>query len=142
MDEDVDLYAWAWITLVIGIVTFVLGAIGQGEWGKRRRVSRGDRQEMITQLTKSLKEALQTIEAISAEIEDRERVLSQIENELAARKHVAQLTKEETAAVDYMLEKALHRERRPTMLREFVFAVGGFIFGWVATNGVPDWFPG
>jgi septal ring factor EnvC (AmiA/AmiB activator) len=91
----------------------------------------------IRKLAESLKDATIAVDAIRSEIEEGQRVLEKLEQDLAARRHASKLSEEEAASITYLLQQELARERRPAVLRDLVFLILGAGLGWLLQNGLP-----
>jgi len=76
-----------------------------------------------------LDEALTTIGSIQFEVEEGQRVLAQIQRDIVTNKDLAELTVDQSKAVEELVRKELKRERLPALWIQILVGIALFAFG-------------
>lgn len=120
-------------------VLVAIGLASSGLVGLIFRLEAGgeSRTKKIERLTQALKEAAQAIAQISAEMEDGERRLRELEQQTSIQQQLANLTGSQSAAIREALKGELSRERRRSLMRDLVMLVLGAVTSFLLTR----WFP-
>lgn len=90
---------WAVLLIASGVVIAVGGLYALAEYTDRRKLSPGRRRAQLERLTKSLHEALRTIELIKDEVAAGEELLAKLEEQAEVRGELAKMRSEEAQAV-------------------------------------------
>jgi hypothetical protein len=120
-------HGWEIAIFVVGLIVGLFGLVCLFGWFNNRFARRATRAERIDRLSSALKEALETIGAIQAEVEQGQKTLEKLESEIAANQGLAQLTETEASAVKEILRGEFRRERMPAIRVQL--ALGLIFFG-------------
>lgn len=122
---------WWTLVLIAGVVVAVLGILAVAAWREHEQLVRhpNDRRLRIDALTASLKQSLRSIDLIRQEVEDGERLLSELEARIAAHRQVATLTESESAAVREVLRGELRTESRRGLWVDVALGMLFFLLG-------------
>jgi len=122
-----DPHGWEIAVFAVGLVVGLLGIVGLFGSLSNRFPSGDTRAARVERLTSALKEAMETIGAIQAEVEDGQRALKTLEGEIAANRDLAQLSETDASAVREFLRREFRRERLPAVWIQLM--IGLVLFG-------------
>jgi hypothetical protein len=120
---------WRAAGLILGIFVVVFGFYLLSGWVGLRSGNAEKRAAQIKRLTEALDEALTTIGSIQFEVEEGQRVLAQIQRDIVTNKDLAELTVDQSKAVEELVRKELKRERLPALWIQILVGIALFAFG-------------
>lgn len=120
---------WAGVGLsIVGLILFAL-------WLSQQQYNADSRPAQIRALTKSLTDAMGIIASINSEVEEGQRVLTELESRTADQRELASLTSEESEAVRNLVGSEIRGERRFTLTTQAVVGVvAGLIAGFLLAH--------
>ena len=109
--------------LVVAAVLAFFGLIFFVYWSEYRSSTANKRATRIKKLTEALNEAMKTITSIQIEVEEGQRALAHLQSEISTNRDLAQLTSEQSKAVEELVRKELRHERWPALWVQLLIGV-------------------
>jgi hypothetical protein len=119
--------AWQVSLLAAAIIAMFCGLLVFSVWAEFRSASSNHRPAQVKKLSDALDEALKTISSVRIEVEEGQKVLSRLREEITTNKDLARLTFDQSKAVEELVRKELRRERLPSLWVQII--VGLLLIG-------------
>jgi len=119
--------AWQISLLAIAIIAMFCGLLVFSVWADFRSARSNQRPAQVKKLSNALDEALKTISSVRIEVEEGQKVLSRLREEIDTNKDLARLTSDQSKAVEELVRKELRRERLPSLWVQII--VGLLLIG-------------
>lgn len=123
------------ILTLIGVLLGFAGIVGVSEWVEMRNVRLGkpSRQLQIKELTGALEKAMRVVGTIKAEVEEGDRLLTELERRSDIAQQLARLDDPQVVAVTEHIRGELRAEGRRSLRRDLALGSAFFLLGVLVT---------